>query len=305
MNQPQFSGIYPAIVSPVGDDGKVLEVPLRKMVAHLAHTPIQGVYVGGGTGEGVLLPVSVRKRILEIVIDELSNMQQSRDRKLQVIAHIGAAEAQNTEDLAFHAATIGSDAISAIPPMYYQYGRQRICSYYRWISELADVPLIVYAAAQSSIQFSSDMVQELASYPLIKGLKFTGYNFFELLEISQIIPSDFSLLNGGDEVLLFGLLAGAHGGIGATYSVMPNRFCSLYQSYLSGDFEAAREQQIVINKVIRTLISHQVIDGVKCMLTHLGFPVGHSVFPNESLGDDQERKLLKDLEAIGWREICK
>ncbi|MDY0290181.1 MAG: dihydrodipicolinate synthase family protein [Sphaerochaeta sp.] len=301
-NCPLFSGIFPALVSPVTSEGSVMESELRALVRYFAESRVQGLYVCGGTGEGILLPVSTRKRILEVVIDEV---KRHPEHQLQVLAHIGAAEAVNTRELVLHAESIGVDAISTIPPIYFSYSRDRICEYFAWVSGLSKLPVIIYASAQAGVPFTADMLTELCAYPTIRGIKFTGYNFFELMRMRDVVPNDFSILNGGDEVLLFGFLAGANGGVGATYNVMPNLFCQVYEAWNVQDIPLARELQRQINMIIGIIIQYPVIGAIKVMLQAQGLSSGETVFPNESLDENKKNRLLKQLEEANWREVCK
>ncbi|NQT58890.1 MAG: dihydrodipicolinate synthase family protein [Bacteroidetes bacterium] len=299
---PLFSGIYPALVSPVAKDGSVMEPELRALVRHFADTPVNGLYVCGGTGEGVLLPVRTRKRIVDIVIDESGKAQ--REHPLQILVHIGATEPANTEELVLHADAAGADALSAIPPIYFSYSRDQVCEYYSWIAQLSTLPLIIYASAQSGTAFTADMLKELSKQPTIKGIKFTGYNFYELMNMRSVVPDNFSILNGGDEVMMFGLLAGVNGGIGATYNVMPTQFCRLYDAWAAGDIELVKSIQRKINNIISLIVQFPVIGAVKHMLQEQGFSVGNTIFPNNPLSPDQKVELTAKLEAIAWREVC-
>lgn len=295
-----FRGVYPAIVSPVDSSGEVLESPLRMLVRHLSSKPVRGLYVCGGTGEGVLLSSGVRKRILDIVIDEVRDLQLSRP--FQVIVHIGAAEAANTEELVAHANAVGADAISSIPPLYYAYSRERIRQYYGWISGLSGLPLIIYASAQAGVDFTADMLRDLLVFPTIQGLKYTGSGFYELMRMREVVPPGFSILSGADEQLMLSLLAGADGGVGATYNVMPESFSRLYEAWCRKDPCAMQDLQRRINSVIDVIVRYPVIAAVKAMLEHQGFAVGEPVFPNDILSGTQRESLIEQLRKAGWEE---
>ncbi len=299
---PLFSGIYPALVSPVAKDGSVMEPELRALVRHFADTPVNGLYVGGGTGEGILLPVRTRKQIVDIVIDE--SRKAEREEPLKILVHIGATEAANTEELVHHADAAGADALSSIPPIYFTYSRERIIEYYTWIAKLSPLPLIIYASAQAGTAFTAEMLKELSQEPTIKGIKFTGYNFYELMNMRAMVPDSFSILNGGDEVMMFGLLAGVNGGVGATYNIMPTQFCRLYDAWNAGDIEQVKTIQRKINDIINLIVHFPVIGAVKHMLELQGFPVGDTIFPNNPLSPEQKTDLAARLEAIAWREVC-
>ena len=68
-----FSGIFPYIVSPVGERGEILEEPLRRMVSHLIGCGVHGLTPLGSTGEFYYLSWEQKRRIVEIVLDENQN----------------------------------------------------------------------------------------------------------------------------------------------------------------------------------------------------------------------------------------
>ncbi len=51
------------------------------------------------------------------------------------------------------------------------------------------------------------------------------------------------VFNGPDEQFLSGLAAGAIGGIGGTYAVMPELYLKIYELYGKGEMETARQIQ--------------------------------------------------------------
>lgn len=295
-----FSGIYPALVTPMRKDGSVDEDSLRDLVRWLASFEIDGLYICGGTGEGILLSVEAREKVLDVVVDERSRL--ARKRPLRVIDHIGAVEASSAEELARHAEAKGADAISAIPPIYFGYSRDDIVRYYTWMSGLCELPLIIYASAQSGVSFTADMIKTISRDTAVSGLKFTSYDFFTLMQMRAEAPEGFTILNGGDEVFLFGLLAGADGGVGTTYNVMPRQFCDLYRAFAAGDFAAAKREQQKINAVVKELTRFPVIASVKAALELIGHPVGDAVFPNRSLTAEEKASLVAGLASVSFPE---
>lgn len=293
-----FTGIYPALVSPIGRDGSVLESALRDLVRWISATEIDGLYLCGGTGEGLLLTVDVREKVLEIVMDEKARLH--RAKPLQILVHIGAVESRNAETLARHAKASGADAVSAIPPIYYGYTKDDIVRYYTWLAERCDLPLIIYASAQSGVSFTPELLKTIAAETSVSGIKFTSYDFYTLMQMRASVPEGFTILNGGDEVLLFGMMAGANGGVGTTYNVMPREFCDFYKAFKRGDFESAKREQEKINRVVRELIKYPVIGSVKAALEMIGHPVGEPVFPNRELTGAEKSALKEGLAAVSF-----
>ncbi len=83
MFKPQ--GIIPALVTPFSKDGKRLnEEALRSLVSRCIELGVSGVAPCGTTGEFVNLTVKERKKVIDIVVDEVNG-------KVKVIAGTGAS----------------------------------------------------------------------------------------------------------------------------------------------------------------------------------------------------------------------
>ena len=79
----ELKGILPATVSPNRPDGSFDTEAMRKIVRHQIDAGSDGVYVCGGTGEGLLMSREDRELALETTLEEVNG-------EATVIAHVGA-----------------------------------------------------------------------------------------------------------------------------------------------------------------------------------------------------------------------
>jgi len=63
-----FKGILPAVVTPFDDEERFAPAAFKLLLESLYEAGIDGIYVCGGTGEGLLQPVDQRKRVAEIAM---------------------------------------------------------------------------------------------------------------------------------------------------------------------------------------------------------------------------------------------
>lgn len=66
----EFRGIFPYLVSPVTEDGKIKETVLRKLIEDLICSGVHGIVVLGSTGEFFYLDAEQKKRIVKIAVDQ-------------------------------------------------------------------------------------------------------------------------------------------------------------------------------------------------------------------------------------------
>lgn len=297
MEKPnvKFTGVMSAFVSCIDENENVNEQAMRKLMQWHLKEGLSGFYLTGGTGEGPVLQKETRMEIAEIARDEVKN-------GASLIAHVGAIDLTTAVELARHAGQIGLDAISSVPPFFFEYGEREIADYYKALSDASGLPILMYASPMSGIEITWDMVDRLMDVPNMIGLKWTSYDYFTMHRIKELRGGNINVINGPDECLLCGLAMGADGGIGATYNVMPRLFSQIYNSFRAGDLDTARAVQYKANKLIAILLKFGVVCGVKDILTMLGYDCGYQVYPQKRFTDEECAAFRAELETIHYMQ---
>ena len=235
-----FFGILPAVVTPVNDEEEFVPRSMELLLERLYQSGCHGVYVSGQTGEGLVQPIADREKAIEVTV---RNTPDGRT----VIAHVGAHRTQDALRLARHAAKVGVQAVSSLPPIG-AYSLEEVKAYYAALAAATDCPVLVYYfPAVSQTIATLEAQRELLTIPNVIGLKFTG---FDLYSLSKLKLDGAVVFNGHDEVLAAGLLMGADGGIGSFYNLVPELFVDVYDKARAGDWAEARATQDLINELI-------------------------------------------------------
>jgi N-acetylneuraminate lyase len=256
--------LYAALATPFDENEAMAESCQRSLVQFVLRQGIDGLYVGGSTGESLMQSVGERQEGLRIVADEARG-------RAKLIGHVGAISTRDALALTRTCADAGYDAVSAIPPIYFPHGKDAIVGYYRDIAEAAQgLPLVIYnIPAMSSVSFSLAELDRLFEIPNVVGIKQTSLDMYQMEQVRRRYPSAL-LLNGYDEVFLAGLVSGANGGIGSTYNVMGGRYIRIRQALADGQVQEAMRLQSACNEVIDLLVAAGVFPALKFMLHHLG-----------------------------------
>jgi len=279
----KFEGVFTALITPFDKDDNINEDSLRRVIRYNLDDGVSGFYVCGSTGEWPLLTIDERKRILEIVKDEVGD-------KASIIVNIGCISTRFSIDLARHSEDVGVSAISSFPPIYYRFTREEIKRYYFDIAESTSVPLVIYYIPSfTNIEMSLDYLLELLSHKNIIGVKFTSMDLFMLERIKTL--SGKMVFNGFDEVFLAGLSLGADGMIGSTCNFVPDIITSIYNSFKSGDLKSAYSYQQKLNRIIKDILGFGVIPAIKEILNMAGFECGKPRKPFKALDEDDKAKL--------------
>ncbi len=286
----KITGIFPALITPFTKNDEINEKSLRKLIQMNKFVGVDGFYIGGSTSEAFLLSIEERKRILDIADDEIKGEKR-------IIYHVGSISTNEALELAQHAETKRVDAVSSIPPFFYNFTFQEIESYYIDIVRQIELPMIIYNfPAFSGVSMSSENCLTLFQDPRIIGIKHTSFNLFELESIKRI-DKEMTILNGHDEVFLPALSIGADGAIGSTYNFMADKFIKIRNLFTDGAMKEALELQSEANEVIRIISKTGVYQSIKYILSKQGIDCGECRRPFQSLTDDAKKLLDNTIET--------
>lgn len=286
----EFTGVIPAVLTIFDEDEAIDEKGTRNFINHLITKGINGFYLTGSTGEGFLMNLEERKRVVEIVIDEVAG-------RLPVMVHIGAIGTRNSIDLARHAHRTGADAISSVPPFYWDFKEEHIYNYYRDIAEATPLPVVIYNIPLAGL-LGFNTVKRLAAIEGVKGIKYTATTYQEITLIKDQLGPDFLVYSGCDEMAVSGLLSGADGLIGSFYNLMPELFIEIYQAVKNGDIETARLKQKTAVQIINYTLSYDYFSVIRLGLKWMGVEAGYSRRPFNNYSGVEEERIKRGFKEL-------
>ena len=287
----RFQGVYPALVTPLTKDEKLNLPALEKLLRYEMGEGADGFYIGGATGEGLLLDIPERKKLCEKSIEYIGADKAK-------IVHITDMNFRNTIELAKHAEAAGADAISSIAPIYFKYDENDIYEYYKAIAKSVNIPVIIYYTVSAGVTISLELFSRLFEIDNITGVKWTSSNYYEMISLRERFP-EANIFNRHDEMLVCGLVGGADGGIGSTYNIMYPTIREIYDRFRAGDIIGAQETQKKADKIIRAILKYSVIPVCKLVLEEKGIEVGNASFPMTTYTAEQRKQILRDLTEAG------
>ncbi len=289
-------GILPALVTPFTDDGKTVdEERLRALVSRCIELGVRGVVPCGTTGEFVNLKMEEKKRVIDIVIDEV-------DGKVSVVAGTGASGTDQALEMTKYAKDAGADAALIVTPFYLKPTNRGIYEHYFTIASEVDLPIILYNIPQcTGVQLSWQMVEDLAQIPNIVGLKDSSGQLGYILAVLEKVRDKIDVMCGHDEVVVAALAAGCSGAILASANVIPDVWVQIYKDVKKGELQKARELQYKIQKMARIIAGSGAV-GAKAALNMMKVKVGPVRKPLSVGGEltyEAREELRIELEKIG------
>ena len=246
----RFGGMWPALVTPFGADGKPALDVVEKLVDLFAKQGLDGLYVTGSTGQWPLLTVEERQGIVERCVKASAG-------RIPIMAHIGAVATDDAVTLAKHAAKVGADAVSTVAPIYYPHSADVVFEHYRRIGAASELPLFVYhiELAQKLSVGAKEYTERILSLPNIAGMKITSGDLYLFGLIHSFAGDRLQLFSGADEVMCQAVLSGSIGAIGTFYNVFGPACRRAREAMVAGQVEKARTFMLAFQQVIAKVIA--------------------------------------------------
>lgn len=267
MNLQRFKGVFVALNTIYDDKDNINTSEIQKLINVYKTKGVKGVYICGSTGEGFLLSTKERMLVAEAVKEVAGD-------DFTVISHVGCAGTKESIKLAKHAQSIGIDAVSAVPSVYYRLSPKCVEKHWNGIIDSTDLPFIIYNIPQlTGFNLPLDLFERMAKNPKVIGIKNSEEPVYNMERYRTIAGDDFIIFNGSDEQYLGGRLMGANAGIGGTYGTMPELFAVLDKLINENKIKQAQELQYKINEIIFDLLSLDSLYGAAKQIISIRFGI--------------------------------
>ncbi|MFM1583302.1 N-acetylneuraminate lyase [Helcococcus ovis] len=260
MLREDLKGLYSALLVPFNEDGSVNEEGLRKIIRHnIDRMNIDGLYVGGSSGENFLLGKEEKKQIFEIAKDEAKD-------QIKLIAQIGSSNIYEAIELGKFVTDLAYDAISAVTPFYYRFNADEVYNYYKEITENVENDLIIYSIPLlTGVDMGIKDFERLFKLPRIVGVKYTSADFYLLERLRKTFKQQL-IFSGFDEMLVPAVANNVDGAIGSTYNVNGIRSRQIFDAVKSNDLQKALEIQNLTNDFISAVLNNGLYQTLKYIL---------------------------------------
>jgi len=292
----KIRGVIPALLTPFNEDETIDEEKLADLVEFLVGKGVNGFYINGSTGEGILMSPAERKRVAEIVIKKV-------DKRVPVIVHVGTIDTRTAVDLARHAYENGADMVSSVPPFYYRFSFEEIFGYYRDLAAATPLPVVVYnIPITTGVEIGASAIRKLAEIEHVTGIKYTSPNTYDIQRIKEIDGGRITVFAGMDEICVPGLFMGADALIGSTYNLLPEYYLEIVEQYELGELESARKNLIIANDMVEIMLRYPQYPALKLAMKWIGVDCGVSRRPFRRLKEAEVKELRDSLLELKQRK---
>ncbi len=281
-------GLYVAIVTPWAPGEKVNETALRRHLEMLLAAGVDGIGVGGSTGEFPRLEINERRRLLRTVLDVVGG-------RVPVLAGVGHASLDGT--LALLAGSAGAAAAVVPPPYYFPYRQPEVLAFYRRVAAAAELPVFIYNIPQFTTGVEPATARELLSSGLCAGIKDSSGDMAMLNALAaERRHTPFVFFCGRDEYLVQALELGADGALSGVAACAPEPLVALCRAFHAGDTAAVAQAHQLVAEFIARMDGFPAPVGIRIALEARGIAVGPHAVPLAPETEQRAREFRRWLE---------
>lgn len=261
MTADALGGVIPPLTTPLTPDGDVDAASMEALCGFLITAGVDGLFVGGSSGEAALLSDSQRYKAIEVAVSAAGG-------QVPVVAGALDTGTARVIDHAQAAAKRGATAVVSTGPFYVAPHPDEVVRHFHLLSKAVDVPVIAYDIPSAThTRLPQLAIEQLASTGTIAGLKDSSGDITGLRQILLATEdTDLVVFTGSETVTDLALRLGAHGQVPGLGNVDPDGYVRLGRAAAAGDWASAAAEQ---ERLLRVFTIIDVADR-----SRIGFTAG-------------------------------
>jgi 4-hydroxy-2-oxoglutarate aldolase len=266
----------------------------RNLDAHLSFG-MDGVLVGGSSGESALLENDDRRQLLALARERVP-----QDKWL--IAGIGSESTRLTIQRANDARDAGANAVLVISPHYFlkRMSESALLAHFRAVADASPLPVLLYnMPAYSHIVLSPAFVYEMAQHGNVIGMKDSAGNIPVLQQYLEAQNEQFKVLTGSGGTVVPALAAGASGAILAIALYAGPAVRKMVDLFRAGDRDAAASLQGTLTPLAMDIAGAMGPAGIKAAMDLVGLSGGPTRSPLLPVSAEELETIRTRLAGAG------
>jgi 4-hydroxy-tetrahydrodipicolinate synthase len=288
-----FKGAGVAIVTPFDAENKINFAKLKELIDWQISEKTDAIIICGTTGEAPTLRDDEHMEAIKFAVEAVAG-------RVPVIAGTGSNDTQHAIEMSQYAESVGVDALLLVTPYYNKATQSGLIRHFNAIADSVNIPIILYSVlGRTSVNIDPQTVLALSKHPNIQGIKEASGNIAQVVEIARLIPEDFYLYSGNDDMIVPLMSVGGDGVISVLSNIMPRETHDMVMHYLDGNFSKSLELQLGLKPLIDALFCEVNPIPVKTALNLMGKEVGPLRGPLYEMEPKNVERLERELKAAG------
>ena len=292
----EFHGVFPYLVSPVGDDGEVLGDALAQLVDHVIANGVHGVTPLGSTGEFAYLDWAQKHRVVEITVEAAAG-------RVPVLAGVAATTTAEACRQARAFAALDVSGIVAVLDAYFPLSEDSIVDYFTAVARSVDLPIVIYTNPTfQRADLTLAAMARLAEVDNIRYVKDASVNTGRLLSLLNQVGDRIDVFAASSHIPAAVMLIGGVGWMAGPACLIPAQSVRLYELCRAKQWDEAMDLQRRLWQINEVFAKYPHAACVKGGLEVMGIPVGAPLPPQRPLdaaGRAEVEAVLAAVHGLG------
>lgn len=229
-------GVCPILATPFDEQGRLDEDSMRSLIEFELKAGVHGLTLFGIAGESFKLSEAERDRLTQIVVEQVNG-------RVPLIVGTGATGTDTAVMLSQKAEAAGAAALLVLPPYFVKPTEEGLVEYYRRISELVGIPIVVQdEPSTTGVTLSPALIARLGhEVPGCRYVKTEAQpSTTKVSAVMALADGQMGIFGGlGGMYCLEELIRGSSGIM--TGFAFPEALVQIYEHFVAGELNKATE----------------------------------------------------------------
>nr|WP_276575373.1 dihydrodipicolinate synthase family protein [Bradyrhizobium sp. Oc8] len=287
-----MTGILPPFTMPFDRHGEIVFSAIKEQVNFAIEKGVNGIVVGGSTGEGHTLGADEFTRVMHASHDALGG------RKPLIVGLIVNSTREAIERMrALRDLNIGALQIT---PVHYLFkpSAENTVEHFRAIYEETGIPILIYNVIPWNYLSVELMLRVMREVPGVVGMKQSSGDLKSVSDLMGSVAPGNVVLSGIDALLYPSFALGAHGAISALTAALPATCVKLWKAVQAKDHDTALDIHNKLNKLWNVLRHDNLPACVKYIQHRQGLGLFYPRAPMDDVSDEQKKVIDQALKSL-------
>lgn len=292
MQHTGFHGVFPYLVSPVDENGRVRDEVLARLCDDLIVAGVHGLTPLGSTGEFAYLNIEQKQRVVEVVVKAAAG-------RVPVIAGVAATTIADAVAQTRMFESLKVDGILAVLEAYFPLDDASIEAYFAAIAGATALPVVLYTNPNfQRSDLSLPVINRLSRISNIGYIKDASSNTGRLLSILNLVEGRMQVFAASAHIPAAVMMIGGVGWMAGPACIAPRLSVRLYELCKAGNWAEAMGLQREMWQLNQAFAKYNLAACIKGGLEIQCYAVGDPLPPQKPLSAEGRRDLEQAFERL-------
>lgn len=233
-NFPQWTGVFPAVVTQLHEDQSLDLVGTARHFEALIDSGVSGLIVCGSLGENQTLQPDEKRAVLRCAVETAKG-------RVPVLSGVAEMSTEAAIQYLRDGGKLGAAGFMIMPAMVYKADRREVMHWFRTLAAATPLPWMLY---NNPVGYHTDvtpeMFAELSDVENLVAIKESSANTRRITELRNLVGDRYRLFTGVDDLLLECAILGIDGWVAGSGIAFPKENQQLWELTRAGRWDEAR-----------------------------------------------------------------